>query len=32
MALVRISRLSIQPVTDEEWQIILKMSDKDSKS
>lgn len=28
MALVRISRLSVQPVTDEEWQTILKMSDK----
>ena len=25
MALVRISRLSVQPVTDEEWGIILKM-------
>jgi predicted RNA-binding protein with PUA-like domain len=25
MALVRISRLSVQPVTEEEWQIILKM-------
>jgi predicted RNA-binding protein with PUA-like domain len=25
MSLVRISRLSVQPVTDEEWQIILKM-------
>jgi len=25
MALVRISRLSVQPVSDEEWQIILKM-------
>lgn len=25
MALVRISRLSVQPVTDEEWQIIMKM-------
>ncbi len=25
MALVRIGRLSVQPVTDEEWDIILKM-------
>jgi predicted RNA-binding protein with PUA-like domain len=25
MALVRISRLSVQPVTDSEWQIIAKM-------
>jgi predicted RNA-binding protein with PUA-like domain len=25
MALVRIGRLSVQPVTDEEWQIVLKM-------
>lgn len=25
MALVRISRLSVQPVTSEEWQMILKM-------
>jgi predicted RNA-binding protein with PUA-like domain len=25
MALVRISRLSVQPVTDEEWQTIMKM-------
>ena len=25
MSLVRISRLSVQPVTEEEWQIILKM-------
>jgi predicted RNA-binding protein with PUA-like domain len=25
MALVRIGRLSVQPVTDEEWQIIMKM-------
>ena len=25
MALVRIGRLSVQPVTDEEWNIILKM-------
>jgi predicted RNA-binding protein with PUA-like domain len=27
MALVRISRLSVQPVTDEEWKIIMKMGD-----
>ena len=27
MALVRIGRLSVQPVTDEEWDIILKMSE-----
>jgi predicted RNA-binding protein with PUA-like domain len=26
MALVRIGRLSVQPVTDEEWEIIMKMS------
>jgi predicted RNA-binding protein with PUA-like domain len=26
MALVRIGRLSVQPVTDEEWNIILEMS------
>ncbi|HSZ32665.1 MAG TPA: EVE domain-containing protein [Puia sp.] len=25
MALVRISRLSVQPVTEEEWKIIMKM-------
>jgi len=25
MALVRIGRLSVQPVTDEEWNIILEM-------
>ncbi|MDP9040633.1 MAG: EVE domain-containing protein [Bacteroidota bacterium] len=25
MALVRISRLSVQPVTEDEWQIIMKM-------
>ncbi|HVU84504.1 MAG TPA: EVE domain-containing protein [Puia sp.] len=25
MALVRIGRLSVQPVTDEEWKIIMKM-------
>jgi predicted RNA-binding protein with PUA-like domain len=27
MALVRIGRLSVQPVTDEEWDIIMKMSE-----
>ena len=27
MALVRIGRLSVQPVTDEEWEIIMKMSE-----
>lgn len=26
MALVRISRLSVQPVTDEEWKIVSKMA------
>ncbi len=26
MALVRISRLSLQPVSDEEWEIVMKMS------
>lgn len=26
MALVRIGRLSVQPVTDEEWEIIMKMA------
>lgn len=26
MALVRISRLSLQPVTDEEWEIVMKMA------
>ncbi len=26
MALVRIGRLSVQPVSDEEWEIILKMA------
>jgi|SRR4051794_13231846 predicted RNA-binding protein with PUA-like domain len=26
MSLVRISRLSVQPVTEDEWQIILKMA------
>lgn len=30
MALVRISRLSVQPVTDEEWNIILKMGNTES--
>jgi predicted RNA-binding protein with PUA-like domain len=28
MALVRISRLSVQPVSDEEWELILKMGGK----
>ena len=32
MALVRISRLSVQPVTDEEWQIIMKMGGMESAS
>ncbi len=27
MALVRIGRLSVQPVTDEEWNLILKMGE-----
>ncbi|MEO6719408.1 MAG: EVE domain-containing protein [Ferruginibacter sp.] len=27
MALVRLGRLSVQPVTDEEWEIVMKMSD-----
>ncbi len=27
MALVRLSRLSVQPVTDSEWQEVLKMSE-----
>ena len=27
MALVRIGRLSVQPVTDEEWNVIMKMSE-----
>src|SRR6201995_4296278 len=27
MALVRIGRLSVQPVTDEEWAIVLKLSE-----
>ena len=26
MALVRLSRLSVQPVTDEEWAIVMKMA------
>ncbi|MBP8114604.1 MAG: EVE domain-containing protein [Chitinophagaceae bacterium] len=26
MALVRISRLSLQPVSDEEWEIVMKMA------
>jgi len=26
MALIRISRLSVQPVTDEEWKIVMKMA------
>jgi predicted RNA-binding protein with PUA-like domain len=26
MALVRIGRLSVQPVTDEEWDIVMEMS------
>ena len=30
MALVRIGRLSVQPVTDEEWDIILKMGGMES--
>ena len=30
MALVRISRLSVQPVTSEEWQMILKMGGTES--
>jgi predicted RNA-binding protein with PUA-like domain len=29
MALVRIGRLSVQPVTEEEWQIIMKMGGMD---
>jgi len=32
MALVRISRLSVQPVTEEEWKIIMKMGGMDSES
>jgi len=27
MALVRIGRLSVQPVTDEEWEVIMKMAE-----
>ena len=30
MALVRISRLSVQPVSDEEWEIIMKMGGMES--
>ncbi len=30
MALVRISRLSVQPVTEEEWKIIMKMGGMES--
>ena len=30
MALVRISRLSVQPVTDEEWDMIMKMGGMES--
>ena len=26
MALVRLGRLSVQPVTDEEWKIIMEMA------
>jgi len=26
MALVRLGRLSVQPVTDEEWDIVMKMA------
>jgi predicted RNA-binding protein with PUA-like domain len=32
MALVRIGRLSVQPVTNEEWQLVLKMAGMDSVS
>jgi predicted RNA-binding protein with PUA-like domain len=32
MALVRIGRLSVQPVTEEEWQIIMKMGGMESES
>jgi predicted RNA-binding protein with PUA-like domain len=28
MALVRIGRLSVQPVTDEEWTVIMELSGK----
>ena len=28
MALLRLSRLSVQPVTDEEWEIVLELSNK----
>lgn len=27
MALLRLSRLSVQPVTDEEWKIVMEMAD-----
>ncbi len=30
MALVRISRLSVQPVSEEEWKIIMKMGGMES--
>jgi predicted RNA-binding protein with PUA-like domain len=30
MALVRIGRLSVQPVTDEEWEIVMKMGGMES--
>jgi predicted RNA-binding protein with PUA-like domain len=32
MALVRISRLSVQPVSDEEWNIVMKMGGMESAS
>ena len=28
MALIKISRLSVQPVTEEEWKIVMELSDK----
>jgi predicted RNA-binding protein with PUA-like domain len=31
MALVRLGRLSVQPVTDEEWEIVMKMAGELSK-
>lgn len=31
MALVRLGRLSVQPVTDEEWEIVIKMAGELSK-
>ncbi len=31
MALVRLGRLSVQPVTDEEWEIVMKMAGEKSK-